>query len=158
MTDAILGALNLPDIGQIFPDTDPKWKGCNSDVFVKEAVRLMHERGYQIGNIGALAAPSSEAPVGPIGLLARQVCLLTGSPHVVLPADCTIIAQRPKLSPHKENIRGNLATMLGVHPSVVNIKVRRRYLGLARRVEGSSPSSLIAGPAQYPSGQDAREG
>lgn len=40
LTDAILGALCLPDIGQLFPDTDPKWKGANSDTFIKEAVRL----------------------------------------------------------------------------------------------------------------------
>ena len=36
--DAILGALSQPDIGQLFPDSDPKWKGQTSDVFVKEAV------------------------------------------------------------------------------------------------------------------------
>lgn len=40
MVDAILGALGLPDIGQIFPDTDPKWKGAASSVFVKEAVSV----------------------------------------------------------------------------------------------------------------------
>eukprot|EP00877_Chromochloris_zofingiensis_P012045 jgi/Chrzof1/7094/Cz02g10180.t1 len=38
VTDAILGALCLPDIGQLFPDTDPKWRGASSDIFVKEAV------------------------------------------------------------------------------------------------------------------------
>ena len=53
LTDTILGALALPDIGQIFPDNDPKWKGQTSDVFIKEAVRLMRERGYAIGNIDA---------------------------------------------------------------------------------------------------------
>jgi 2C-methyl-D-erythritol 2,4-cyclodiphosphate synthase len=37
--DAILGALCQPDIGQLFPDSDPKWKGQTSDVFVREAVR-----------------------------------------------------------------------------------------------------------------------
>lgn len=41
MVDAILGALGLPDIGQIFPDTDPKWKGAASSVFMKEAVRVL---------------------------------------------------------------------------------------------------------------------
>lgn len=40
VVDAILGALGLPDIGQIFPDTDPKWKGAESSVFIKEAVRF----------------------------------------------------------------------------------------------------------------------
>ncbi|MCO5559529.1 hypothetical protein L7F22_013130 [Adiantum nelumboides] len=38
VVDAILGALGLPDIGQLFPDNDPKWKGAASSVFVKEAV------------------------------------------------------------------------------------------------------------------------
>uniref|UniRef100_A0A6U4KKU4 2-C-methyl-D-erythritol 2,4-cyclodiphosphate synthase n=1 Tax=Hemiselmis andersenii TaxID=464988 RepID=A0A6U4KKU4_HEMAN len=49
--DAILGALTMPDIGQLFPDTDPKWKGCDSSAFMEEAWRLMDERGYQISNL-----------------------------------------------------------------------------------------------------------
>ncbi|PKA61668.1 2-C-methyl-D-erythritol 2,4-cyclodiphosphate synthase, chloroplastic [Apostasia shenzhenica] len=53
VVDAILGALGLPDIGQIFPDNDPKWKGAASSVFVKEAVRLMHAAGYELGNLDA---------------------------------------------------------------------------------------------------------
>lgn len=53
VVDAILGALSLPDIGQLFPDSDPKWKGAASSVFVKEAVRLMHEAGYELGNLDA---------------------------------------------------------------------------------------------------------
>lgn len=40
VVDAILGALGLPDIGQIFPDSDPKWRGAASSVFIKEAVSL----------------------------------------------------------------------------------------------------------------------
>lgn len=38
VVDAILGALGLPDIGQIFPDSDPKWRGAESSVFMEEAV------------------------------------------------------------------------------------------------------------------------
>ncbi|PSS04206.1 2-C-methyl-D-erythritol 2,4-cyclodiphosphate synthase [Actinidia chinensis var. chinensis] len=53
VVDAILGALGLPDIGQIFPDSDPKWKGAASSVFIKEAVRLMEEAGYELGNLDA---------------------------------------------------------------------------------------------------------
>ena len=41
VVDAILGALGLPDIGQIFPDSDPKWKGAPSSVFIKEAVSMI---------------------------------------------------------------------------------------------------------------------
>lgn len=49
VVDAILGALGLPDIGQIFPDTDPKWKGAPSSVFIKEAVSCYFFRSnYQI--------------------------------------------------------------------------------------------------------------
>ena len=51
VTDAVLGALGEPDIGQLFPDNDPKWKGQTSDIFLKEAVRLMRERGYTIVNL-----------------------------------------------------------------------------------------------------------
>ncbi|XVF52972.1 hypothetical protein PTKIN_Ptkin05aG0060800 [Pterospermum kingtungense] len=40
VVDAILGALGLPDIGQLFPDSDPKWKGAASTVFIKEAVSI----------------------------------------------------------------------------------------------------------------------
>lgn len=53
VVDAILGALGLPDIGQLFPDNDPKWCGADSSVFLKEAVRLMHEAGYELGNLDA---------------------------------------------------------------------------------------------------------
>ncbi|CAM6083215.1 unnamed protein product [Calypogeia fissa] len=53
VVDALLGALGLPDIGMIFPDNDPKWKGCTSDVFMREAVRRMHEAGYVVGNLDA---------------------------------------------------------------------------------------------------------
>jgi 2-C-methyl-D-erythritol 2,4-cyclodiphosphate synthase len=41
VVDAILGALGLPDIGQIFPDSDPRWKGADSSVFMREAVSLL---------------------------------------------------------------------------------------------------------------------
>jgi len=89
VVDAITGALCMPDIGQLFPDNDPKWKGQTSDVFIHEAIRLMKEAGYELGNI-----------------------------------DCTLIAQRPKISPHKEKIKKNLAKLLDVHESVVNVKAK----------------------------------
>jgi len=51
ITDAILGALGERDIGQIFKDTDPRWKGANSETFLKEALRLMEEKGFKISNL-----------------------------------------------------------------------------------------------------------
>ena len=51
MTDAILGALGLPDIGQLFPDTDPKNESADSAIFLREAVDRMRKAGWEIGNI-----------------------------------------------------------------------------------------------------------
>ena len=51
VTDAILGALGQDDIGQLFPDNDPKWKDADSHIFVEEAVRRMRDAGYTIGNL-----------------------------------------------------------------------------------------------------------
>ncbi|MEM6333597.1 MAG: 2-C-methyl-D-erythritol 2,4-cyclodiphosphate synthase [Planctomycetota bacterium] len=51
VTDAVLGALGQDDIGQLFPDNDPKWKAADSRIFVEEAVRRMRDAGYAIGNL-----------------------------------------------------------------------------------------------------------
>lgn len=51
--DAILGAANLRDIGFNFPDTDPKYKGIDSKILLKEVVQLTRSKGYEIGNIDA---------------------------------------------------------------------------------------------------------
>ncbi len=70
VVDAILGALCLPDIGQLFPDTDPKWKGARSDIFLKEAVSaalrcafsnriLKQMRGVGVGPLRGLPAATS---------------------------------------------------------------------------------------------------
>ena len=51
LVDALLGALALGDIGEHFPDTDPKWKGAASSVFVEHAIKLVNENGFQVINI-----------------------------------------------------------------------------------------------------------
>ena len=51
MVDALLGALALGDIGQHFPPNDDKWKDCNSSVFLKHAMKLVKQQGYQVNNI-----------------------------------------------------------------------------------------------------------
>ncbi|CAN8066915.1 unnamed protein product [Agarophyton chilense] len=51
VVDAVLGALSLPDIGQLFPDTDPRFKDCASHVFMEAAYERMQEKGYRIGNV-----------------------------------------------------------------------------------------------------------
>jgi len=49
--DAILGAANLRDIGYHFSDTDPKYKGIDSKILLKESFNLVKAKGYLIGNI-----------------------------------------------------------------------------------------------------------
>ena len=51
ITDAILGAASLGDIGMHFPDSDPRWKGCDSLVFLRHAKDLAVDRGFRIGNV-----------------------------------------------------------------------------------------------------------
>ena len=87
VTDAILGALGLPDIGELFPDSDPAWRGADSGRFLREAVRRMTEADHRISNL-----------------------------------DVTVVLERPKLSLVKQTIRANIADLLGVDPSRVNIK------------------------------------
>ena len=51
VTDAVLGALALGDIGMHFPDTDPQWKGTSSDQFLRHALKLAAVRGYHLVNV-----------------------------------------------------------------------------------------------------------
>jgi 2-C-methyl-D-erythritol 2,4-cyclodiphosphate synthase len=60
ITDALLGAVAAPDIGALFPPSDPKWKGADSVLFLREALKRVHDAGYGVANIDAsliLAAP-----------------------------------------------------------------------------------------------------
>lgn len=87
VTDALLGAMALPDIGQLFPDTAKAHEGQDSADFLKAAMSAVLGAGYRVGNI-----------------------------------DCTVILQRPKLSPVKQQIRENLAKHLRAPLANVNIK------------------------------------
>lgn len=51
ITDAVLGAAGLGDIGRHFPDTDPRFKGADSSVLLAEAARRVRAAGYEIGNV-----------------------------------------------------------------------------------------------------------
>src|SRR5580692_7823896 len=60
ITDALLGAIAAPDIGALFPPSDPKWDGADSAVFLRESLKRVREAGYGVANIDAsliLAAP-----------------------------------------------------------------------------------------------------
>lgn len=53
VTDAILGAAGLGDIGRLFPDTDERWKGVDSRLLLRGAMDRVHAAGWRVGNIDA---------------------------------------------------------------------------------------------------------
>jgi 2-C-methyl-D-erythritol 2,4-cyclodiphosphate synthase len=83
ITDALLGAIAAPDIGALFPPSDAKWKGADSVIFLREALKRVRDAGYSLTNIDAsliLAAPK----IGPHSTAIRaHVAELLG-----LPPDC----------------------------------------------------------------------
>lgn len=81
ITDALLGAIAAPDIGALFPPSDPKWKGADSAVFLAEALKRVAAAGYALVNLDStliLAAPK----IGPHAAAIRErVAKLCGMPE-----------------------------------------------------------------------------
>jgi len=100
--DALLGASSLGDIGELFPDTDNRYKNADSKKLLKEVSTLVKGVGYEIVNI-----------------------------------DITILAQVPKISPYKEQMRTTLADILQIKRNQINIKATTgEKLGFVGRKEG----------------------
>ena len=87
VSDALLGAAGLGDIGKHFPDTDPQYKGADSLKLLGIVAQRVQDAGYRVSNI-----------------------------------DVTMIAQRPKLRPHIEQMERNIASVVGIDVSRINIK------------------------------------
>jgi len=87
VTDAILGAASLGDIGRHFPDTDPQWKDADSLVLLGRAMEMVRAKGYEVRSV-----------------------------------DAVVIAERPKLSPHADQIRASLAGALSIDVDAVSVK------------------------------------
>ena len=87
ISDAILGAAALGDIGLHFPDTDERFKGADSLKLLNETGKLIKAEGYSVVNI-----------------------------------DATIIAQAPKMRPHIDSMRKNIADALEIDINQVNVK------------------------------------
>lgn len=71
ITDALLGAIAGPDIGSLFPPSDPQWKGADSKIFLEEALRRVRQAGYAVTNLDStliLSAPK----IGPHAVAIRQ--------------------------------------------------------------------------------------
>ena len=104
VSDSLLGAAALGDIGKQFPDTDPAYKGADSLELLRIVGEKVAEAGYRVGNI-----------------------------------DVTMIAQRPKLKDHIPQMRANIARVLGVEISQVNVKATtEEHLGFTGDGSGMS--------------------
>jgi 2-C-methyl-D-erythritol 2,4-cyclodiphosphate synthase len=108
--DAILGALGESDIGHFFPNTDPRWRGAPSDIFLREA--------------------------------ARHVAALQGK---IVNVDATVIAEQPKLFPHIQPMKANIAAALGLTPRQVGVKATtNERLGFIGREEGIAAMAVAS--------------
>ncbi len=109
LSNALLGAIGEGDIGQHFPDSDPRYKGATSTTLLQVVMALVKARGYRVGN-----------------------------------ADLTILAEKPKLAPYKEEMRRNLAAVLEVEPTAVNIKATTgEKMGFVGREEGMMAEAVV---------------
>src|SRR5438552_1633205 len=71
LTDALLGAAGLGDIGDAYPDTDPKYKDCDSRLFVTETLTKLREKGWTIVNVD-MTIFAEEPKLGPIKTEMRE--------------------------------------------------------------------------------------
>jgi 2-C-methyl-D-erythritol 4-phosphate cytidylyltransferase/2-C-methyl-D-erythritol 2,4-cyclodiphosphate synthase len=110
ITDALLGAAGLGDIGQHFPPSDPQWKGISSDLFLSHAAKLISVRSGVIDHV-----------------------------------DCTVIAEEPKVGPHRSAMRERIATILGLRIDQVSIKATTTEgLGFTGRREGIAAQAVAS--------------
>ena len=78
ITDAVLGAAGLGDIGQHFPDTDPAFKGANSIVLLTEAAGRVRAAGYAIGNIDSTIIAQAPKMAPHIGAMREHIATALG--------------------------------------------------------------------------------
>ncbi len=118
ITDALLGAIAAPDIGALFPPSDPKWKGADSVIFLQEALKRVHHAGYAVANVDSsliLAAPK----IGPHAAAIRAcVAGLLG-----IPGDCVGLKAK---TPEGLNLDNAAIAHVVVLLEKVKKKVRRR--------------------------------
>lgn len=109
LTDALLGALALGDIGKHFPDTDNKFKNADSRDLLRQAFQLLRERQ----------------------------CVLCNT-------DLTIIAQSPKMAPHIDAMRRNIAADLNTSMDNVSVKATTtEKMGFTGRGEGIAAMAVV---------------
>lgn len=78
ITDALLGAAALGDIGSHFPDTDPEWEGANSLLLLKESGHLVHQAGWQVNNIDSTVVAQRPKLAPHIGQMRENIAAALG--------------------------------------------------------------------------------
>ena len=103
VSDALLGAAGLGDIGKHFPDTDPKYKGADSRVLLRHVVKLVVEHGYRISNVD-------------VTMIAQKPKLKDHIPQMVknIAADLQIPESRVNVKATTEEKLGFTGTMEGL--------------------------------------------
>jgi len=76
IADALLGAMGKKDIGQLFPDTDPKYKDIRSTSILKEIVSMLEKQGLEIGNIDSVIIAEEPKLASYIPHMKRALCLI----------------------------------------------------------------------------------
>ena len=106
VSDALLSAAGLPDIGVLFPDTDPALKGKDSMLILREVAEKVRAKGFTVGSVSAV-----------------------------------IMAEKPKMAPHIEKMRSNIATAIGANIEHVNISATTtEHLGVVGEEKGMAAS------------------
>ena len=83
LTDALLGAIAAPDIGSLFPPSDPKWKVADSALFLREALKRVESAGYALVNLDSTLI-LAEPKIGPhADAIRKRLAELCG-----IPPDC----------------------------------------------------------------------
>ncbi len=108
VSDALLGAAAMGDIGCLFPDNDARFKDADSLLLLEQVVRVLADKGYTVGNV-----------------------------------DATIIAQKPKMKPHIEKMRENIAKACGVDVDRISVKATTEEgLGFTGAGEGIAAQAI----------------
>ncbi len=109
LVDALLGAAGLGDIGEHFPDSDPRWRGAESRLFVGATLDMLTRRSLRVVNV-----------------------------------DLTLLAQQPRLTPWRDQIRHSVASLLSVPIADVNLKATStEHLGFLGRNEGLAAMATV---------------
>ncbi len=104
VADALLGAANLGDLGEHFPDSDAAWKGTSSLDILEHIAAMVADAGFAVSSV-----------------------------------DATVLLEKPKLAPHRAEMRAKIAGALGIGDDLVSVKASTTEgLGTVGRGEGAA--------------------